>query len=303
MELTMARVHSLERILVGAALVVLTVLAWAYMVTGDSSGDMAMPVTGSEAQGWNLHLLNVSVIMWVVMMVAMMLPGAAPMIMTYIRVHQRRVASHRAVAPTWVFMAGYLVVWAGFGVTAATTQWMLHQTSMLSSAMGHVAPLSGAALLILAGAYQFSRLKQSCLGKCQSPLGFLMTEWREWSGRCIHYGRPARCILCRLLLGADAADVCGRGDESGLDGWAGILLSGRKTGPLAATVQPRDGRSSYSCGNSDDRGSLRSRRQALPRPPQLEQQFDVTAKQQELVRQDGPFAGRPAQNQPSFNDS
>lgn len=205
MELTMARVHSLERMLVGAALVVLTVLAWAYMVTGDSSGDMAMPVTGSEAQGWNLHLLNVSVIMWVVMMVAMMLPGAAPMIMTYIRIHQRRVASHRAVAPTWVFMAGYLVVWAGFGVTAATTQWMLHQTSMLSSAMGHVAPLSGAALLILAGAYQFSRLKQSCLGKCQSPLGFLMAEWREglagaFSMGARHGAFCAGCCWALMLL-------------------------------------------------------------------------------------------------------
>ncbi|MEP1213621.1 MAG: DUF2182 domain-containing protein [Marinobacter sp.] len=179
MELTMARVYSLERMLVGAVLVVLTVLAWAFMVTGDTSGDMAMPVTGAAAQGWNLHLLILNVIMWGVMMVAMMLPGAAPMIMTYIRVHQRRVASHRAVAPTWVFVAGYLVVWAGFGVMAAIAQWILHQTSLLSSAMGHVAPLSGAALLILAGAFQFSHLKQACLNKCQSPLGFLMTEWRE----------------------------------------------------------------------------------------------------------------------------
>lgn len=179
MELTMARIHTLERALVGAALAALTVLAWAYMIPGDSSGDAPVSMAGAGAGGWNLHMLNLSVVMWVVMMVAMMLPGAAPMIMTYVRVHQRRVASQRAVAPTWVFMAGYLVVWTGFGVTAAITQWILHQTSMLSSAMGHVAPLSGAALLILAGAYQFSHLKQSCLGKCQSPLGFLMAEWRE----------------------------------------------------------------------------------------------------------------------------
>ncbi|MDF0749161.1 DUF2182 domain-containing protein [Marinobacter sp. 71-i] len=179
MELTMAKIHSLERVLVAASLVVLTLLAWAYLATGDSSGGMAMPMSGAEANGWNLHLLNLSVIMWAVMMVAMMLPGAAPMIMTYIRVYQRRIASQRAMAPTWVFIAGYLVVWTSFGITAAVTQWALHQTTLLSSAMGHVGPLSGAALLIVAGAFQFSHLKQACLGKCQSPLGFLMTEWRE----------------------------------------------------------------------------------------------------------------------------
>lgn len=175
MELTMAKIHSLERVLLGVALVVLTVLAWAYMVTGDSAGAMA----GTGADGWNLHLLNLSVIMWIVMMVAMMLPGATPMIMTYIRVYQRRVASQRAMAPTWVFIAGYLVIWTGIGIVAAATQWTLYQTALLSSAMGHVGPLSGAALLIMAGAFQLSRLKQACLGKCQSPLGFLMTEWRE----------------------------------------------------------------------------------------------------------------------------
>lgn len=179
MELTMAKIHSLERALVGAALVVLAILAWAHMVAGDSAGGMAMPMAGTGADGWNLHLLNLSVIMWAVMMVAMMLPGATPMIMTYTRVYQRRVASQRAIAPTWVFIAGYLVVWTGFGIVAAVTQWTLHQTGLLSSAMGHVGPLSGAALLIMAGAFQFSHLKQACLGKCQSPLGFLMTEWRE----------------------------------------------------------------------------------------------------------------------------
>lgn len=177
MELTMATIHLLERVLAGAALIMLAALAWVYMVTGDASGGMAMPMAGADS--WNLHLLNLSVIMWAVMMVAMMLPGATPMIMTYIKVHQRRVASHRAIAPTWVFMAGYLVVWTGFGIVAAVTQWALHQSALMSSAMGHVGPLSGAALLIVAGAFQFSRLKQTCLGKCQSPVSFLMTEWRE----------------------------------------------------------------------------------------------------------------------------
>lgn len=179
MELTMARMHSLERALVAAALVLLTLLAWTYLATGGASGGQAMPMAGTGTESWNLHLLNLSVVMWAVMMVAMMLPGATPMIMTYLRVYQRRQTSHRAMAPTWVFVAGYLVVWTGLGVAAAAMQWALHHGALLSSAMGHVGPLSGAILLIVAGVFQFSPLKQACLGKCQSPVGFLMTEWRD----------------------------------------------------------------------------------------------------------------------------
>jgi len=179
MELTMAKTHSIERALIGAALAVMTALAWGYMATGNSSGGMAMPMTGTGAESWSLHLLTMNVIMWTVMMVAMMLPGATPMIMTYTRIYQRRVASKRAMAPAWVFIAGYLAVWTVFGIVAAVAQWTLHQAALLSSAMGHVGPLSGAALLIVAGAFQFSSLKAACLTKCQSPVGFLMHEWRD----------------------------------------------------------------------------------------------------------------------------
>jgi predicted metal-binding membrane protein len=168
MELTMAKLRTLERMLIGATLATIALLAWAYM---------AMPI--SVAGEWNLHLLGLNAIMWTVMMVAMMLPGAAPMIMTYTRVYQRRNTVRRAVAPTGLFMLGYLAVWTIFGLVAALAQWTLHQTALLTSAMGHVEPLFGGALLVLAGLFQFSRLKQACLSRCQSPLTFLMTEWRD----------------------------------------------------------------------------------------------------------------------------
>lgn len=179
MELTMAKLHSLERALIATALALLTVLAWAYLATGSSADGMAMPMAGSGGNAWNPHLLGISLIMWAVMMVAMMLPSATPMIMTCVKVYQHRKVSRRAMSPTGLFLAGYLTVWTGFGVVAALLQWSLHQTALLSSAMGHLGPVSGGVLLIMAGAFQFSHLKQACLGKCQSPLGFLMTEWRE----------------------------------------------------------------------------------------------------------------------------
>lgn len=193
MELTMARIHSRERVLIGTALVVLTLLAWSHLATMDAS------------DGWGLNMAVVSALMWIVMMVAMMLPSASPMILTYTRVHQQRIAQGKASAPTWLFMAGYLAVWTSFGLLAAATQWGLHQNALLSSAMGKVGPSLGGGLLILAGLFQFSHLKQACLSKCRSPLSFMMTEWREGSAGALgmgfrHGGYCLGCCWALMLL-------------------------------------------------------------------------------------------------------
>jgi predicted metal-binding membrane protein len=144
----------------------------------------------------------VSALMWCVMMVAMMLPSASPMILTYARVYQQRVTLGKAITPTWLFMAGYLAVWAGFGLLAAATQWGLYQSALLSPAMGKVGPSLGGGLLILAGIFQFSHLKQTCLSKCRSPLSLLMTEWREGASGALIMGirHGAYCLGCCWAL-------------------------------------------------------------------------------------------------------
>lgn len=173
MELTMTRMHSRQRILIGAALVALTMLAWAYLMM--PAGDAGMEASMAS----RLNMLALSVVMWSIMMVAMMLPGAGPMILTYARIHQQRQANGGSAVHLWAFLTGYLTVWVGFSIAAALLQWGLHQSALLSSAMGKVGPLLAGGLLITAGAFQFSHLKQACLSKCRSPLSFLMTEWRE----------------------------------------------------------------------------------------------------------------------------
>jgi predicted metal-binding membrane protein len=140
--------------------------------------------------------------MWTVMMVAMMFPSAGPMILTYARVHQKKAEHGLASVPTWLFVAGYLAVWTGLALLLALAQWGLHQSELLSSAMGRVGPLLGGGLLITAGAFQFSRLKEACLGKCRSPLSFLMTEWREGHGGALMMGirHGIFCTACCWAL-------------------------------------------------------------------------------------------------------
>ncbi len=196
MELTMAQMQSRQRILIGAALVALTLLAWTNLLM--PRGNAVMEASMSS----DLNMLALSIIMWSIMMVAMMLPGAGPMILTYARIHQQRQANGSSTVPIWVFLTGYLTVWAGFGIAAAVLQWGLHQSALLSSAMGRVGPLLAGGLLITAGAFQFSRLKQACLSKCRSPLSFLMTEWREGTAGALVMGirHGAFCTGCCWAL-------------------------------------------------------------------------------------------------------
>lgn len=194
MDRNVTRLHQLERAALVAALSLATLLAWWYLI-------QPAPMRRDNALGTILAYSP----MWAVMMVAMMLPSATPMILTYFRVRRPRESSNSAILPEWLFTAGYLLVWIGFAIIAAMAQWVLHQSQLLSSGMGHLGPLAGGGLLAAAGTFQFSSLKQACLDQCRSPIGFIMTEWREG---------PAGSLIMGLRLGAFCTGCC----------WALMLL-------------------------------------------------------------------------------
>ena len=202
MAATMKTMHARERALIGAALVGITLIAWAYLLVPAPGGDMDAAMTMSGGSGAGLSMLTANVTMWAVMMVAMMLPSASPMILMYARVRQQRAAQHGVPVPTWVFIAGYLAVWIGFGTLAALLQWMLNQNALLSSAMGNVGPMLGGGLLVTAGVFQFSGLKDACMTRCRSPLSFLMTEWRDGVSGALVMGirHGAFCTGCCWAL-------------------------------------------------------------------------------------------------------
>jgi predicted metal-binding membrane protein len=118
-------------------------------------------------------------IMWIVMMVAMMIPSVAPVILLYAGVSRRRREQGVVAAPVSVFTLGYLMAWTGYAVVAAIAQSALHSAALLSPAMASASPLLTGGLLVLAGVYQCLPVKGACLSHCRSPLGFFSTEWRE----------------------------------------------------------------------------------------------------------------------------
>lgn len=201
----------LDRLAIWGGLGALSALAWLYlwrMPTTSSgmamggmagmSGMAAMPGM-SMASPWSASALWLTFLMWAVMMVAMMLPSAAPMVATYALVAKGRGSSPRL--RVWLFAGGYVAVWVAFSAIVTVLQTAMDQAAMLTGAM-RVAPLAGGVILALAGAYQLSPLKRKCLRYCQSPLGFLMTHWRDGGVGAIVMGldHGAFCVGCCWML-------------------------------------------------------------------------------------------------------
>lgn len=164
-------------------LAALTALAWTYIAYLSLHMDsMASAAAMPSMRTWTPVDLALLALMWSVMMTAMMVPSATPMILMFDGIQRRRLAQGRAFVPTVLFLLGYLAVWSGFSILAALLQWWLHRAALLSPTLTVASSPLGGGLLILAGLFQFTPLKHACLSTCRSPFTFLTSRWREGRG-------------------------------------------------------------------------------------------------------------------------
>lgn len=192
-----------DRVIVLAGLAIICVMAWGYVLQlTQSMSSMDMDMAMPNMQPWQTGDFGLTFLMWAVMMIAMMTPSAAPMILTYARVHRQRDAVQTPIPGTVVFVLGYLVAWFSFSAGATLVQQALHSVALLSPETISVTPLMGGIFLLMAGLYQFTPLKSACLIRCRTPLGFLMTEWREGTRGTLVMGlrHGLYCIGCCWLL-------------------------------------------------------------------------------------------------------
>ena len=198
-----------DRVVVVAAIVIIAAIAWAYTVYlaefGMGTGDMqmgmgmAMGMAMADLRSWSGADFALMYVMWLVMMVAMMAPSAAPMLLMFAAVNRKRRERAAPYVPTMVFMAGYVIVWGAFSLAATMGNFGLHQASLLSSMMGaSTSGYLGGALLLVAGVFQWSPLKYACLKQCRTPMGFMMTSWRDGQGGALRMGleHGAYCLGC-----------------------------------------------------------------------------------------------------------
>jgi predicted metal-binding membrane protein len=155
-----------------------------------------------QATPWSIAETAGLAVMWIVMMIAMMIPSVAPVILLFAGVSRRRHADGVLAAPVLVFTLGYLLAWTGYAVLAASIQSALHSAALLSPAMASTSHLFGGAILMLAGLYQWLPVKGACLSHCRSPLGFFSTEWREGVSGALLMGfrHGSYCVGCCWAL-------------------------------------------------------------------------------------------------------
>lgn len=201
-----------DRLIVTIGLTAICVLAWWWIIIGAGTGMNAAAMTSwafppttdtpSGARPWSLAYWGLMAAMWWVMMIAMMVPSAAPMILLYARV-ARQGQRHGQIAegrlPTGAFALGYLAVWFGFSLGATALQaWAEGAGLVHGMMMWSTAPWLSAALLIAAGVYQLSPLKNVCLKHCRSPVAFLSGHWRGGTTGAFRMGidHGAYCLGC-----------------------------------------------------------------------------------------------------------
>jgi len=137
-----------------------------------------------------------------VMMLGMMLPSATPMILLYARVVRHSAKNTEPLIHTSAFLAGYVVVWTIFSVTATAMQYGLEQAALLSPMMISASPVFGGIVLLVAAVYQWTPYKNACLRRCRSPVWFLSTYWRDGANGALRMGlaHGAYCLGCCWAL-------------------------------------------------------------------------------------------------------
>jgi predicted metal-binding membrane protein len=196
-----------DRAVILLALLGVTGIAWLYLLTigqgmsgmeMDDMPDMAMPMTVP----WTSTAFALTFAMWWVMMLGMMTPSATPMVLTFATLNRSKRARGQNFVPTSIFLLGYLTAWGAFSLAATLAQWAFGSAALLSPELAATSPVLGGMLLILAGLYQFTPLKQACLRNCRSPFAFVLNHWRDgWTGALrmgLEHG--GYCLGCCWLL-------------------------------------------------------------------------------------------------------
>lgn len=181
-------------------LIAITLSAWGLLIYQHwqmrtlPMSQMWMPP--NSAWQWQINDFVIVYLMWAVMMAAMMLPSALPMVQTFGKACQQRYGCDTPFS--YLFSFGYLLVWFIFSIVITLLQWQLHCMQWLSGMMDNTNTLLAASIFIIAGIYQFTTLKNACLTHCRSPFSFLLNSWQMGKRGAFNMGiiHGSTCVGC-----------------------------------------------------------------------------------------------------------
>ena len=194
---------TLVALLAGIGWLYLFYMAWA--MDNMDTVSMWMPPL-ADTRPWYFYDFLMLFMMWAIMMLAMMLPTAIPVILVFMRLQKTRLQKQSHDQPlilaSGIFILGYLAAWTCYSLAVSVVQWQLHKTGLLNPMMTSGNYLMSGLVLLLAGIYQWTPFKNSCLKYCRSPLAFLLAEWREgsWGSLRLGFRHGSYCVGCCAFL-------------------------------------------------------------------------------------------------------
>ncbi|HET7803299.1 MAG TPA: DUF2182 domain-containing protein [Pseudolabrys sp.] len=203
-EAGIGRMFARPKAIAAGCVVVLAGLSWFYLALltaapGSSWLATMQTLCRTLPEGaWNFPAVVITASMWSAMTLAMMLPSAAPMILTYAEIAETAARKGERIVSPFVIAAGYASVWLLFSVAASAMQIALTGAALLDASLTSSSGLFAAAILIGAGLYQFSKLKHACLTHCQNPFPFFFTNWATTTGGIFRLGikHGLYCLGC-----------------------------------------------------------------------------------------------------------
>lgn len=190
-----------DRIVGLAALAAVAAIAWGWLLLGAGMHGMVRSAAMPMAPSWTAGYAATVFMMWASMMLAMMLPSAAPAMLLVSSLMRGR-GDHRVLGPTGLFVLGYILVWIGFSLVVTAAQWGLWKAGLLSAGMASSDVRLSGLLLVATGVYQWTQFKRVCLDGCRSPAEALTRYWRRGSVGPILSGawNGVYCLGCCWLL-------------------------------------------------------------------------------------------------------
>jgi predicted metal-binding membrane protein len=203
-EAGLGRIFARPKAIATGCVIVIAGLGWFYLALlavapGGSWPAMMQALCRTLPDGaWSFSTAAVTASMWSAMTLAMMLPSAAPMILTYAEIAETAARKGERIVSPFVIAAGYASVWLLFSVAASAMQVALTGAALLDAGLTSSSGLFAAAILIGAGLYQFSKLKHACLTHCQNPFPFFFTNWATTTGGIFRLGikQGLYCLGC-----------------------------------------------------------------------------------------------------------
>lgn len=193
-----------DRVLAMGSVIALIALSWLYLARMNTphGRDAIICASMPGMVAAPLQQFAAAFLMWAVMMVAMMLPTAVPAVHIFGTFARKRISLTGRTSPTFLFVLGYAAIWIEYSVLAAAGQVALSRASLLSPTLQSTSVALSAAILLLAGAFQFTSFKDACLTQCRTPFAFFLAKWRDGNLSAFVLGTEhgSYCVGCCWAL-------------------------------------------------------------------------------------------------------